>query len=103
MSKLAISVLGVLLALVISASTAGGADSPVTPPPTGPAKADADGDKLFDDLELKLATLAATDSLRVVVVLNQAATVGAIDALQAQSGASSSAIATRSSRASPRQ
>ncbi len=87
MSKLSVaSAFGLLLAFVLFASTAGGADSPVTPPPAGPAKGDIDGDKLFDDLELKLAALDDTDSLRVIVVLNRAVTLSTIGTLQAAVG-----------------
>ena len=86
-SKLTVvSALGLLLALVLFASTAGGADSPVTPPPAGPAKVDADGDKLFDDLELRLAALDDADSLRIIVLLDRAVTIGAIGALQSAVG-----------------
>jgi serine protease AprX len=85
-SKLtAASVLGLLLAFVLFASTAGGA-GPVTPSQAGPAKQDADGDKLFDDLEQKLATLSDTDSLRVIVMLNRAITLSNLTTLQAAVG-----------------
>jgi serine protease AprX len=81
------SVLGVLCTLVISAATAGGADKPAPPPtPAPPTKADLDGDKLFEDLESKLATMADSDSLRVIVLLRQAATAGAVDALRGSVG-----------------
>lgn len=79
MSKLVcVSVLALLAALAMSAASAGGTETPVALS----IKADIDGDKLFDDLESKLAAVSDGDSLRVVVVLKQAATIGAIDMLQ---------------------
>ncbi len=87
MSKLTVaSALGLLLAFVLFTTAGGAADSPVTPPSSGPAKEDADGDKLFDDLELKLAALGDSDSLRVIVMLNRAVTLSTIGTLQAAVG-----------------
>ena len=58
-----------------STATAQRAQKPPVPPDTGPPpKADRDRDKIFDDLEARLAGLAAGDRVSVIVTLDAPAT-----------------------------
>jgi serine protease AprX len=55
---------------------------PVSDEPPQPAKADLDRDKIFDDLEARLAGAAPGDPTDVIVRLDRPATLARIDALE---------------------
>ncbi len=73
-------------ALVVSVSAATGAQAPSSAAWLHSIKADVDGNKVFEDFEAKLSTLADDASVQVIVVLNQPASVGAVGALQGAVG-----------------
>jgi serine protease AprX len=80
-----------LVAAFFVATGAGAAVDPGTttqPPaaPAPPATADADGDKLFDDLGARLAELAAGDSISVLVALHVAASADHVAELSQRVG-----------------
>src|SRR2546423_12638095 len=76
------AVAAALLVIVLGVAPAGAKDSPSQPavPLTAPA-ADVNHDEVFDDLAAKLAGLAATDRVNVIVTLRARATLAAVDAL----------------------
>src|ERR671925_18800 len=55
--------------------------------PSAPPKTDADGDRIFDDLEGRLARSRPADRARVIVVLSAPPTVARIAALERRLGA----------------
>ena len=76
-------VVALLVSLAFSGSAAFGvareAKPAVADKPARPAKVDRDHDKLFDDLEARLATLGAGDELGVIVLLDAPATRDRVD------------------------
>lgn len=78
---------GVLIAgFFIAAPGADGQAPPKEPPPPVPPIVDADGDKIFDDLEQTLAPAAASQPFDVIVVLNQTLSAANLGALRQQVG-----------------
>ena len=88
---------GAILALVLAvalgvaaqpvqAPPGGGGKPPAADPPRPPVKADRDRNKIFDDLEARLARLAAGDNVGVIVLLRDPATPQRIDALLGKVG-----------------
>jgi serine protease AprX len=69
------------VALVATAAWAGTRERP-TRPPLGAAKVDRDGDKVFDELETKLAAKGPNDRLSVIVMLREAATSARVEAIE---------------------
>jgi serine protease AprX len=62
-----------LLAAMLPAGAADAAPNARPTAPAAPAKADLDGDGVFDDLESRVATLADSDETSVIVVLRERA------------------------------
>ncbi len=85
----AITALGLIVPLVLLAASARAA-APIKPPAppvvNPPIKADRDRDKIFDDLEARIARLAAGDKLSVIVSLRDPATAERVNALVAKVG-----------------
>ena len=73
--------------ILIGAPGAGGQAPPKEPPPPPPERiVDADGDKVFDDLEESLAPAAASQPFDVIVLLSQTLSTANFDALRQQVG-----------------
>ncbi len=74
MRKLTLVLLTALVSLLGAASSGLGAPDPVAAVVAPPAKADVDGNKIYDDLEARLAGLGAGERVSVVVLQNVPAT-----------------------------
>ena len=74
MRKLTLVLLTALVSLLGAASSGLGAPDPVAAVAAPPAKADVDGNKIYDDLEARLAGLGAGERVSVVVLQNVPAT-----------------------------
>jgi serine protease AprX len=81
LKKLAVGgVVALLVSVASTASAALAASEKVVPDrPAPPAKVDRDGDKLFDDLEARLAGMSAQDEVSVIVMLAEPATPDRVD------------------------
>jgi serine protease AprX len=79
--------IALMVSLVSSASSVLGGGPPPPAPEAVPIKADLDGDKVFDDLEARLAGMADGASLSVIVALELPATSGRLQGLANAVGA----------------
>ncbi|MGH3104465.1 MAG: S8 family serine peptidase [Gaiellaceae bacterium] len=86
MRKLLVGALvALLISLVSAAAPVYGGDKPPSAPSEerdAPPKADGDGDRIFDDLEDRLATMADTDELSVIVQMSAPASLERLEALR---------------------
>lgn len=83
----AISALGLLLAsLVITPTAAQGPGKDAPPPPPVPLLMDADNNKLFDNLEERLQSAAASDKFDVIVQFADVANEAAYAAIERSAG-----------------
>jgi serine protease AprX len=72
---------------IIGAPGVGGQSSPKEPPPPPPERiVDADGDKVFDDLEQSLAPAVAGQPFDVIVLLNQPLSAAKLNLLRQRVG-----------------
>ncbi len=90
MRKLAPGGAAALLSLVFATGALGVGSAPKPPlveKPQPPVKADRDGDKLFEDLEARLASMPANGELSVIVTLTVPASQERLDELKRRVGA----------------
>src|SRR5215207_7498781 len=74
---LLLAAVAAVLAASATGAAAGKPSAPAAAPPT--VKADRDGDKLFDDLEARLAAAEATEQIAVLVRLTTPATAARVE------------------------
>ena len=88
MRKVTLGALFAVLAIVCTSSAALGVGGkpPVADKPAPPVKADRDGDKLFEDLEARIAGMSAQDELSVIVTLTVPASADRVKDLSQRVG-----------------
>ena len=88
MTKRTLGILVAAAAIVCTSSTALGVGGkpPISEKPAPPVKADRDGDKLFDDLEARIAGMSAQAKLSVIVTLTVPATRERVEELSDRVG-----------------